>query len=132
MDSSENVYFDYILFTLLMTSIVSIIYIYFFDIDTYARFIDRIFKIFVVVSVLFYIMRIRGYSLWKMLKIVTVIFVILFILSLIFALIDYFKNNQNSNRGRGLKLYGLFIGLMLIIAMRKSLLLELESLFDFK
>ena len=131
MDDSENVYFNFILFTFLMTSIISIFYLYFFDIKTNARFIDRIFKIYAVVLVIFFILQKKGYSLWKMFKLATLIFIILYILCFLYMVIDYFRYTRASNRGKALRLFGLFLGLLLIIGMRKSLMLEVESLFDF-
>ena len=124
-----NVYTDYLIFSVIMTTIVSIFYIYLLHINTDARYLDRVVKIFIAMSVLFVLLKRLNYSLELMFQIFATIFIVLYTGIFIKSIVDYFRNSRASKRGKALKIFGLLLGLLLIFAFKDSLFPEIQNLF---
>ena len=131
MELSRNAYLEYTLFTLTTTTLISVVYLNAFKIKTHDRYIDRILRIFLAMTILFFIMKKIDYSIDKIYQVSAVFFIILYILIYIKSVIDYFRFNEESHRGKALKILGLTIGLFIIIAFRESLMIEITNVFNF-
>ena len=131
MELTRNVYLEYTLFTITTTTLISVVYLNAFEIKTHDRYIDRILRIFLAMTILFFIMKKIDYSIDKIYQVSAVFFIILYILIYIKSVIDYFRFNEESHRGKALNILGLTIGLFLIIAFRESLMIEITNVFNF-
>lgn len=131
-DESINIYIEFLLFTVLLTTILSVIYMPFFGVTDPNGYRLRIFRIYIFTAVLFYILRKNKMPLEKMFRLIAIFILIVYLVYGIYKLILYIKRQDPRSRGGVLQIYLVFIGLILLIGMRKQIINEISYMIDFK
>ena len=133
-DNSEkvNVYIEFLLFTVILTTIISVFYIPIFGITNPGGYRVRIINIFIASCIIYYLFRKIGFNLEKMFRLFALFFIFVYILYCGYSFISYIEKQNVKSRPGALKLFLLFIGLLLIIGMRKHLIIELTNMTNFK
>ena len=131
-DNKVNVYIEFLLFTVILTTIVSLFYIPIFGVTNPAGYRTRITKIFIASCIIYYLLKKSGFNLEKMFRLFALFFIFVYILYCGYSFISYIKKQNVKSRPGALKLFLLFIGLLLIIGMREHLIIELANMTNFK
>ena len=127
-----NVYIEFLLFTIILTTILSLFYIPIFKVKNPDGYNSRIIRIFIVSCIIFYLLRKYKYSFEKMFRIFALFFILVYLLYCVYSFVNYIEKQNIKSRPGGLKMFLLFIGLLLIIAMRKHLIIEITHMINFK
>ena len=131
-DESVNVYIEFLLFTVILTTILSVFYMPIFKVTNPDGYRTRITRIFIFTCVLYYILKKKvGFSLEKMFRIFALLFIAVYLLYCIYSFVKYIEKQNIKSRPGALKMFLLFIGFLLIIAMRKDLIIEVTNMLNF-
>jgi|TARA_Y100000389_G_C17346626_1_gene456186 hypothetical protein len=131
MDSNTgNMYFEFIIFTLLITTLASVFYLPIFKINTKTGFKDRVIRIFIFSAVLFVLLKKLGFTFDKIISKLVLLVFIIYVVYLIYSLFDYFNKQNLKSRPGALKLLLLLIGLLIIIAMKDAIKTEISYMIN--
>ena len=118
----------YIPFTVITTAAISTLYISFFNINDSGDRMYRIFWIFIVVSLFYYMMKKKNFSTNKIMKRMAFIIVLIVSILIGYTLTNKIISTRFDTRPGAIFLLGMFIIITLIIYSREYLGKELQNL----
>lgn len=131
-DDTANVYIEFLLFTIILTTIISLFYMPIFKVTNPEGYRSRITRIFIATCIIYYLFKkVIGFSFQKISRIFAIFFIGVYLLYCIYTFAKYIEKQNIKSRPGALKIYILFIGLMIIIAMRKHIIIEISNILNF-
>lgn len=127
-----NVYIEFLLFTVILTTIISLFYMPIFKVTNPEGYRSRIIRIFIASCIIYYLFKkVIGFNLEKTFRLFAIFFIGIYLLYCIYTFVKYIEKQNIKSRPGALKVYILFIGVMLIVAMRKHIIIELGNILNF-